>query len=119
MKKGWRITLWVLGAAAGVVLLLIVVTVSNVSMGPNPHAMRDATRASLNAIRIELDFFRQDHGRFPTEGEGLDILTQPSGNPLPLDPWGNSFRYRVINGKPAVDSAGPDMAFDTDDDIGK
>ena len=37
---------------------------------------------------------------------------------LPADAWGRQFRYRVVDGKPIIDSAGPDGNFGTDDDNG-
>jgi len=35
------------------------------------------------------------------------------------DAWGKEFRYRLVEGKPAIDSSGPDGILGTDDDNGK
>jgi general secretion pathway protein G len=61
-------------------------------------------------LRSALDTMRFDIGRYPTDDEGLRLLTQrpedPSiaavwsgpyldGEVLPSDPWGNPYRYRL------------------------
>jgi len=58
-----------------------------------------------------LEFYALDTGRVPTTGEGLDaLLTSSTTNPparwsgpylkdlavIPLDPWGNPYRYRTV-----------------------
>jgi general secretion pathway protein G len=83
--------------------------------------------ATINALHVALDVWRVDHGRYPTEEEGLKVLLQDmldgKGGPylgsteIPRDPWGNPFRYRLMNDKPLIDSAGPDGTFGTKDDI--
>ena len=85
--------------------------------------------ASINTLHTVVDVWRMDHGRYPTEAEGLDVLLRDmrEGNvgpylgskELPRDPWGNPFRYRLIDEKPVIDSAGPDGKFGTKDDIDK
>lgn len=61
-------------------------------------------KSQAKSIRLALDAYRLDTGRYPTAEEGLTGLVQNvSNNPgwygpymdgeLPLDPWGNSYQY--------------------------
>jgi general secretion pathway protein G len=64
------------------------------------------THAQIDALEKALDQFRIDMRRYPTMEEGLEALvTRPANLPnwggpylrkaVPLDPWGNSYVYRV------------------------
>jgi len=66
-------------------------------------------------LQIALALYHVDTGRYPSEQEGLAVLLRapaPGLSPyitaLPLDPWGNPYRYRLVDGYPVVESAGPD-----------
>ncbi len=67
-----------------------------------------AAKAQARAIKSSLDALQLDMGRFPTEEEGLAMLMTPPSDPtlratwfgpyldgeaLPVDPWGNPYRY--------------------------
>lgn len=66
-----------------------------------------AARTQIRMIETALDSFRLDIGRYPTQEEGLEVLHIPPpelvdrwngpylDGGLPLDPWGNPFRYQV------------------------
>lgn len=87
--------------------------------------------SDLTAIRVALELFKSDVGRYPTRREGLDSLRQaPEFVPAwhgpylskqpPLDPWGNEYVYEMpgSNGKDdyLIKSLGPDgHPGDTDD----
>ena len=68
-----------------------------------------------------------DVGRYPTEQEGLQVLITNqlknskgpymTASDVPRDPWGQPYRYRLIDGKPCIDSSGPDRKFGTEDDV--
>lgn len=47
-------------------------------------------------------------------GEGRRGFTQET---VPVDEWGNEFKYFMKQDLVKIQSAGPDKAFDTDDDI--
>jgi len=36
---------------------------------------------------------------------------------IPSDPWGRPYRYRLVDAFPVIESAGPDGAFGTADDL--
>jgi general secretion pathway protein G len=86
-------------------------------------------KAQTEAIRLALDSFRLDVGRYPTMNEGLKVLTDPPKDnderwfgpyldgDLPADPWGNEFIYKLttVDGpnkqsRPKVISLGADNA---------
>ena len=76
----------------------------------------------IEGFASALDLFYLDYGRYPTNGEGLDVLVhKPAsgerwGGPylkqvnVPKDPWGNPYAYHVPgkSGPYAITSAGPD-----------
>jgi general secretion pathway protein G len=52
-------------------------------------------RAQIDALEKALDQYRLDHRRFPTAEEGLAALQPYLKKPLPNDPWGRPYMYRV------------------------
>jgi len=89
-----------------------------------------STMAQINVVVYALNMFKEDNGRYPTPAEGLDALVHsPAGLTnwrqsmveVPLDSWGNNFRYSCPGKKNPgsfdVISAGPDGKFGTADDI--
>lgn len=69
------------------------------------------TEATILVARHELDEFREDTGYLPS---GID------GNMLMLkhtDAWGNEIRYDAENEPASLRSAGPDMEYNTADDV--
>ncbi len=91
------------------------------------------TKANLKILSSAVNQFRMDTGRFPTEDMGLlDLIEQPTDvmswepggyletTDLPLDGWGNEFRYEPYpeSGKQfALRSFGPDGEEGTEDDL--
>ena len=93
-----------------------------------------AKQTIVGAFGIALDLFEQDIGRYPTTEEGLQVLI---ANPqernwrgpyfksasVPLDPWGNPYRYTWPSQMTASEtlydivSAGPDGAYGNEDDV--
>lgn len=89
-------------------------------------------RSAIGDLKLALNLFEIDTGRFPTTDEGLPELANNSKNvngwhgpyisKLPLDPWGHPYVYRC----PATDagrdfdllSTGPDGHEGGGDDIG-
>ena len=70
----------------------------------------------LSVIRLGLELFYADTGRFPTVAEGLSILTAPGSKgpyiskEVIVDPWGRPFLYAFpgLDGVPVVSSLGAD-----------
>ena len=92
--------------------------------------VRDTTKIGLTRYRLDL-------GDYPSTTEGLSALVSPPANradrwrgpyldapggKLPVDPWGEPYRYRYPGTKNKggydVYSTGPDKADGTEDDIG-
>ncbi|OGV58947.1 MAG: hypothetical protein A2283_01690 [Lentisphaerae bacterium RIFOXYA12_FULL_48_11] len=100
--------------------------------GTKPYRINiGATQAQLRAITQALSLYITDCESPPSERMGLNALLINPGltnwrGPYLIgahnifdinDPWGRQFRYRLINSKLEVVSAGPDKKFDTEDDI--
>ncbi len=90
-----------------------------------------AAKAQAKTIKLALNSFRIDFGRFPTKEEGLEILAKMPSDPnlqaqwygpyldgdFPSDPWGNPYHYvlpkadeRGAQKSPKVVSYGADNA---------
>ena len=90
----------VLGLLAGLVAPQILGRVS--------EARAETARTQLELIRVALDNYFLDNGRYPTTAQGLEALrTPPASDPeprdwrgpylrneVPNDPWGRPFIYR-------------------------
>ena len=95
--------------------LLTTVVVLNV-LPMQGRAQVQKAEADIALIEQGLEFWRIDSGRYPTQEEGLAVLTQPGVTgaklkKLPDDPWGHPYQYVVPgeNGQPyAVISTGAD-----------
>lgn len=89
-----------------------------------------AAKSQAKSLRLALDSFKLDTGRYPTETEGLSVLVSPPNNDngswygpyldgeMPMDPWGFVFVYQppvaAKNGRlssPRVISLGADNAL--------
>jgi len=83
----------------------------------------------LKLLKLEkaLNNYASDCGGYPPPGSSLDILITNRGvkgwtGPYiketlePCDTWGHLFRYRFVDGRPEIVSAGPDGLFGTADD---
>ena len=79
-------------------------------------------------MKIAVESYNIQCGRYPTSAEGLGALLTNTitdgwhgpfldGTALPVDGWGRNYRYLLTVGGPEIRSAGPDMMFDTADDI--
>jgi len=69
-----------------------------------------SAHTAIQQIGVALELYRADLGRFPSTAEGLDALVSPpsalpssapyreggylASGKVPLDPWGNAYRYR-------------------------
>ncbi len=86
--------------------------------GQFDQAKVTAAKAQAKSLRLALDSFKLDTGRYPTEQEGLTVLIEApqSGSnvwfgpyidgELPNDPWGNSFIYQT----PKLDANGRELS---------
>jgi general secretion pathway protein G len=67
-------------------------------------------RAQIDGFEKALDTYRLDTGRYPTTEQGLNALVNKPGDTakwngpylrkaVPLDPWGNPYRYKAPSEK--------------------
>jgi len=92
------------------VVLMILGLLASVA-GPRVLRYLGGAKTDTAALQIEefgagLDLFHLEVGRYPTTEEGLQALSeQPTGlrgwngpylkkKQIPIDPWGNNYRYR-------------------------
>jgi len=86
-----------------VVIVIMGLLASLVTINVRGHlikARQTAAKQEISAIMQALEIFYATYGRYPTNEEGLAVLTQPSDK-LPekilegdtVDPWGNVYRY--------------------------
>jgi general secretion pathway protein G len=97
------------------------------------QAKEITTKSNLKSYHTQINQFRMDTGRYPTEQEGLwalieqpsDVTNYPDGGYLDStevnkDGWGRDFIYETYPGSnPAflIRSCGPDGEPDTEDDL--
>jgi general secretion pathway protein G len=89
--------------------LLTTVLATNL-IGRAEEAKTKLARTQVRNLTDQLELYRLDNGRYPSEAQGLDALVrEPSSEPRPrnyppggyvksdalLDPWGNVYQYRV------------------------
>ena len=77
--------------------------------------------SDVSSMSMVVKLFYDHHGKLPLS---LSELTNNVGNELPyiqvipLDPWGNKYKYIIIDSnKYFISSDGPDEVPSTDDDI--
>lgn len=95
--------------------LMVVLAILGLLAGlVGPQVMKHLDESKSRAARLQvedlaaaLDLYRLENGRYPTEEQGLLALIEaPSGTAtwngpylrkrrLPMDPWGQDYRYRV------------------------
>ena len=109
-----------------IVLAIIALIVSLV--GPRLFAQLDkskvtAARVQMKSLKSALLTMKLDLGRFPTEQEGLGLLSTPPSQPesgwagpyldgqVPKDPWGRDYTYVPAQGQdesPKITTLGAD-----------
>ena len=110
-----------------IVIIGLLSTVVLINVLPSrDQAMIDKARIDIEVLTQSLDQFRLDNFAYPRTEDGLEALVvMPVGHPrpdryrqdgyirkLPLDPWGNPYRYAFPgrNGRFDVYSLGADGA---------
>ncbi|MCK4909080.1 MAG: type II secretion system protein GspG [Planctomycetes bacterium] len=125
MKKVNKIRLIIYG---GVLLLLLYMLVPRPFCSVRKARMAKARR-EVFAVSIELEYYKQENGKYPTAEQGWEALLRTLRKSFPekypkfylVDPWGNKYQYRSPSiykqGGFDVYSFGPD-GVSSDDDIG-
>ena len=62
------------------------------------EAKVEASKVQMQNIGQALKLYRLQHGKYPSSGEGLQVLASGSGgkrylDSIPKDPWGNDYVY--------------------------
>ena len=110
------------------VLLLLSGVVTAVVEGYIKGASRRAqvTREAIDKVANAAERYRSDSGAWPPVADGrpgviIDdkalLWVGPYMRKWPDDGWRVPLRYALPDGKPEIRSAGPDMKFDTQDDL--
>lgn len=111
-------------------VVLVIIGLLAGLVGPRLFGHVDSSKVKTADVQIKMlkgavETFRLDEGRFPTQAEGLLVLTQSPADErsrsnwrgpyldqdVPLDPWGNAYIYSLpgANGQPfALYSLGAD-----------
>lgn len=89
------------------------------------HRIQRAEK-ELTALRMALECFKRDCGRYPTTEEGLDSLINETGvqgwagryvNKIKPDQWRTPYQYSLVNDEITLCSYGPDQTAGTSDDL--
>ena len=117
------------------VLAILVILGSMVGVffaGMQKQGFEQSAQVQISNFENQLQLYRINVGTYPTTNQGLQALvTQPSDlrqpekwkgpyaeEAIPLDPWGNPYRYEFAGGtKPRISSDGEDLQPGTADDI--
>lgn len=120
-----------------VILVLLFGLVGPRILGSQQKANIKTTQLTIGNLESALRLYAVENSTFPSTEEGLAALLQPPSDEqrsrnwagpyldaeaLPVDPWGNSFRYEYppkygSRDFPNIWSPGKDSQDDTDDDI--
>lgn len=85
-----------------------------------PNQFFVKTQLILFAKKIELDI-KMNEG-YPVDLTGYlraNFETKIEGKDIAIDPWGTEYKMKKMTEGYVISSAGPDKAFDTEDDIGQ
>lgn len=122
-------TKWLIGIS--VILFIFFLSMPHIAP-PEPadqvSMKTNLTISKMNAFIAGLTIYKAYNGSYPASGQGLNALTQdldidaeeeptPIMNKIPPDHWGIPYRYTTKGEGFEIRSAGPDMQFDTDDDL--
>lgn len=107
----------------GVLISRVDFKLQSVKKKRNPNVVADK---ELQNLRIALERFYRDCGRYPKTQEGLKALINKHGLPqwngpyvnlIKPDPWKHHYRYSFKDGEVTLFSCGPDGIEHTNDDI--
>ena len=74
-------------------------------------AQVEETQVAIAIAEREMDEFVEDTGYLPSGIDGNMLMLKH------IDAWGNEIRYDAESNPALLRSAGPDMAYNTDDDV--
>jgi len=93
-------------------LVVVMLSLCSVNYGPTVAGKQAQAKAQIANFYIALDSYRHDVGDYPATVEGLAALRVGAGHrgwngpympqDIPLDPWGQLYRYVYDGGKPVI-----------------
>src|SRR5690606_19364628 len=93
-----------------VVIVIIGLLAGTVTVGIRSYLVRskqNVARMEIAKIGVAVESFYVEYDRYPTNEEGLEILTKPSERlpeplleRLPTDPWKNAYEYLETGSNP-------------------
>jgi general secretion pathway protein G len=120
------------------ILVLLLAMVGPRLLKTQEKADQKITLTQIKTMQQALDMYKVDNRTYPSSEEGLKALLEKPADEarstawdgpylseatLPVDPWGNSYRYEYpptsgnSRDMPNIWSAGPDGKDNTEDDI--
>lgn len=114
--------------------VLLVVTILGIlatlvavkTFGQTDRVRRQATWAQIDLLKTAIAQFEMEVGRLPKDLQELVVEGDEKWpgpfldtDTVPLDQWGNEFRYEVKGKRVRVTSPGPDGQLGSDDDLWK
>ncbi len=107
---------WVLFSALAVAALTFLTGCN--PKGSTPDAVgRLFTRDGLDNVKIAVELYRKEKGRYPESLEQLIAEKRISRKSVISDAWGNTYVYSTTGQGYTLFSAGPDGQPHTSDDI--
>ncbi len=113
-----RIGVALLWIAAGLCVLFLFVPVDLLRQGDIDRT--SAVKAQMQYFLTALEVYDVDVSGFPTEEQGLQALRTDPGvrgwngpyldRDIPRDPWGHSYRYTLVDGRPHVSTLGDEVS---------
>lgn len=95
-----------------VVIAIITMLMSAVGMyaiGQLRESRVTTAKNELETLENALDSYFAIAGRYPDVQQGFTpLLERRILRDAPVDPWGNAFRYALVNGVPVVSTLGAD-----------
>ena len=115
MKRSLRNVRRNRGRRAGITLIEMLVVITIIALfsavayqrftQPLEQGRRTAARTQIEAFMTTLMTYNIEHGRFPTQEEGLQSLRPLMRKDIPTDPWNNAYVYRI----PGENSPDPEI----------
>ena len=56
-------------------------------------ARYNRVKSDMQTIKIAINDFYGEHGRYPTNAEGLEAVKDAIESTITIDPWGNEYQY--------------------------
>jgi len=98
-----------------VILAILASIVTPILMDKPGKAQQTKAKSDIRALETALDLYKLDNFSYPTTDQGLEALvTKPTTTPepqnwkpymkrLPMDPWGEPYKYQSPGSKSDVD----------------